>query len=301
MSSRSHHRHLRKAAGFGLALGLAVLAGCQTPGAKDDILIQPAALTPRTEVGYKLSALPPPAKRIDVAVYEFADKTGQQKPEDNFAQFSKAVSQGAGDILIDVLKETGNGAWFNVVERVGLKNLLNERNIIDQTRKAYLGANGSTLPALRFAGLILEGGIVDFDSNVITGGLGARYLGIGGNAEYRRDVITVALRAVSVGTGEVSESVTTTKTVYSVLLRGSVFKFIAIDEILQAEAGFTRNEPVGIAVRQAIELAVYSLIVRGARNGLWQFNDPNLQSELVQKFQKTYVAAAAPEPNPVQQ
>lgn len=292
MERRNDKSRSRHVFGLPLLLALALAGGCQTPGETGDALVQPAALMSQTEVGYKLNALPPPTQTIDVAVYEFADKTGKQKPEDNFAAFSKAVTQGAGDILIDVLNETGQGQWFTVVERVGLQNLLSERNIIDQTRKAYLGTTGSSLPALRFAGLLLEGGIVDFDSNVITGGLGARYLGIGGNAEYRRDVITVALRAINVGTGVVSESVTTTKTVYSVLLRGSVFKFVAVDEILQAEAGFTRNEPVGVAVRQAIELAVYSLIVRGAENGLWRFQDPALQEDLIGRFHKNYVTAA---------
>ena len=45
--------------------------------------------------------------------------------------------------------------------------------------------------------MILEGGIIGYDSNIETGGRGARTLGIGGQTQYRRDVVIVSLRAVS--------------------------------------------------------------------------------------------------------
>ena len=46
---------------------------------------------------------------VVVAVYGFADKTGQRKSRDNFSDFSTAVTQGADLLVIDALKTAGNG------------------------------------------------------------------------------------------------------------------------------------------------------------------------------------------------
>ena len=152
--------------------------------------------------------------------------------------------------------------------------MLQERQIIQNTRNSILGKKAEGLPALRFAGVILQGGVIGYDTNQTTGGLGANYLGIGGTTNYREDVVTVALRAVSVSTGRVVASVTTTKTIYSVLLDGSIFKFVAVDKLLQVEGGFSRNSPITLGVREAVQLAVYSLIFEGVKNHLWHFQDP---------------------------
>ena len=55
--------------------------------------------------------------------------------------------------------------------------------------------------------IIIKGAITGYDSNETTGGLGARLLAIGGDAQYRRDIVTVSLRAVDVRNGEVKASV----------------------------------------------------------------------------------------------
>jgi curli production assembly/transport component CsgG len=258
----------------------ASLAGCATPQAQ----IRPPTAEPVTTTGAMLRALPPPRRRVDVAVYSYEDRTGQQKPNDFVAEFSKAVTQGADAILVDVLKSAAGARWFTVVERGGLTNLMTERNLIEQSHRAYRGAQTSPLPALRFAGVLLEGGIVNYDSNIETGGAGARLLGIGASTQYRRDSVTVFLRAVSVNTGEVMESVTAAKTIYSVLTQGTVFRYIDADEVLEAEAGIARNEPTGLAVRQAIELAVYRLILEGAESGIWAFADAGAQRALLAQY-----------------
>ena len=67
-----------------------------------------------------------------------------------------------------------------------------------------------------FAGILAEGGIIGYDTNILTGGAGASVLGITGNTQYRKDVVTVSLRFVSVQTGEVLLSVANTKTITSV-------------------------------------------------------------------------------------
>ncbi|HZK92313.1 MAG TPA: CsgG/HfaB family protein, partial [Stellaceae bacterium] len=256
------------------AVALAVaLTGCAI-GSDNDPLSRAATMVPQTTTGIVLDKLPPPVRPLDVAIYSFPDLSGQNKENDNFAEFSHALTQGGADILTDVATKAGNGRWFNVVERAGLQPLLQERQIIQNTRNAVFGKKAEGLPALRFAGIILQGGVIGYDTNQTTGGLGANYLGIGGNTNYREDVVTVALRAVSVSSGRVVASVTTTKTIYSVLLQGSIFKFVAVDKLLQVEGGFTRNSPVTLGVREAVQLAVYSLIFEGVKHDLWQFQNP---------------------------
>lgn len=260
-----------------------LLAGCQS-GQKLDT---PAAtLTAPTRTSSKVRTIPLPEIPVDVAVYDFPDLTGQAKPNESFAEYSRAVTQGGAAILVDVLKKTGQGQWFRVVERSGLKNLVQERTLIENTQRAYGRASG--LPPVRFAGLLLEGGIVGYDSNELTGGAGARYLGIGGDVQYRSDVVTVNLRAVSVQTGEVLASTTTTKQIYSVQVRGGAYKFATAGELLEIELGQSRNDPGSLAVREGIELAVYSLAVDGVRQGLWHLKDRSREAEFIRRYDEKY-------------
>jgi curli production assembly/transport component CsgG len=264
------NRYLRSIAGIAM-LSLS-LGGCIT-GSADDPMAHPATLVPNTKTGIVLDSLPAPRRKLDVTVYNFPDLTGQNKPNDNFAEFSRALTQGAGAVLIDVLTKAGGGAWFDVVERNDLQPLLQERQIIQNTRTAAEGDKAPSLPPLRFAGILLEGGVVGYDSDESTGGIGATYLGVGPNIQYRQDIITVALRAVSVQSGRVLASVTTTKTIYSLQIQGSAVMFAAVDELLQAELGFTKNSPATLGVREGVQLAVYALIFEGVKNNLWQFKD----------------------------
>lgn len=238
-----------------------------------------------TKTGVVLDNLPPPKRKLDVSVYDFPDLTGQNKSNDNFAEFSRALTQGGSSILTDVLVKAGGGAWFDVAERADLQPLLQERQIIQNTRTALEGKKAPSLPPLRFAGIILEGGVIGYDTNETTGGIGANYLGLGGNVQYRQDIITVALRAVSVQTGRVLASVTTTKIVYSVNVSGTGFQFAAVDHLLQADLGFTKNSPATLAVREGVQLAVYSLIFEGVKNGLWEFKDPVAGAEFMRQLE----------------
>ena len=218
----------------------------------------------------------PAAGRLVAAVYGFTDKTGQRKPSDKMANISTAVTQGAEVWLIKALQEVGNGQWFQVVERVGLDNLTKERQIIRQARES-VGDDRQLKPML-FAGVIVEGGIIGYDSNVLTGGAGARYLGIGPSTQYRQDVVTVTMRMTSTQTGEVLLSVSVTKTIISSGSSMTVFKFFDMGtESFEAEAGHTINEPVNYAVRVAIEQSVVELIKEGEKRNLWKFKDEELE------------------------
>ena len=211
-------------------------------------------------------------EKITIAVYSFTDKTGQRKPSDNVSNLSSAVTQGSEVWVIKALQEVGNGGWFEVVERVGMDNLIKERQLIRQTRENYEGKDAQQLQPLLFAGLILEGGIVGYDSNVAVGGVGARWLGVGANTEYRVDNVTVVMRIVSVNTGKVLLSIATEKTIASHRSGADIFRFLDMGtRLLETETGFSVNEPVNYAVRAAVEQGIVELVHEGERKGLWKF------------------------------
>lgn len=241
-----------------------------------------------TKTQAALQSLGDPNAKVTVAVYNFEDKTGQFKPTDAGQTLSRAVTQGGDELLIKALHDAGSRSWFTVIERSNLNNLLKERQIITEMRARYLGEtqiNTAALPPLLFAGIILEGGIVGYDTNTVTGGVAARYLGVGGQTDYRQNVVSVHLRAVSVKTGEVLASVTTEKTIASVGIAANAFRFVSFDNLLEADAGITSNEPGLLALRQAVEKSVYALIMEGVETGLWDFRDSVEGTKLLHKYQ----------------
>jgi curli production assembly/transport component CsgG len=216
---------------------------------------------------------PPMSGAITVAVYNFRDLTGQRKSVQNVASLSSAVTQGADNYLIQSLQTIGGGRWFKVVERGGLDNVIKERQLIRQMRELYQGDKAQPLPPMVFAGILLEGGIVGYDSNTVSGGNGARLLGIGASTEYRQDEVVISLRAVSVASGEVLSTVMVKKTVASVQDRLGVIKFYDLgQQAFELESGAAANESINRAVQLAVHSAVIELINDGARKGHWAFS-----------------------------
>ncbi len=278
----------------GLAAGLlgAVLSGCSVQQ-----MARPPAPVETTPMQMTLRDLPAPARKVPVTVFKYPDLTGQFKPSQTVQSYSRAVSQGGLAVLAKALMDAGNGQWFTVLEREGLDSLLKERAIIRETRQAYLSGDGRQLPPpppLLYSGIIFEGGIVGYDSNTLTGGAGARYLGIGGSTEYREDTVTVSLRAVSTQSGEVLKMVSAKKTILSYGLSASLFRFVAFKELLEIEAGLTQNEPGFVALQQAIEHAVYAMVVEGAMAGLWTFQNEADRERVVNQYM--LAGASAPDP-----
>ena len=216
----------------------------------------------------------PPAEQMPiVAVYNFKDLTGQRKRRDNLADFSTAVTQGATELLIDALKTAGRGKWFRVVERHGIDHLVRERQIVRSTREE--NDTGKGIQPLLFAGIIFEGGIIGYDSNIESGGRGARTLGIGMQQSYRRDVVTVSLRGISTLTGEILLNVQTKKTILSVGGGFDVFKFVDMDtQLVEIDAGVAEKESGTVASRAAIEAAVVGVIEQGDERGYWKIQEP---------------------------
>jgi curli production assembly/transport component CsgG len=265
-----------------LTLALVVLTGCNTIRPQGDIGISSEATVSET-INKSFSDIPAPGGApITVAVYGFKDMTGQRKPSNTLSLFSTAVTQGAESYLIKSLQEVGNRQWFTVVERVGLDNLLKERQMIKQTREIYDGEKAKMLPPLTLAGVILEGGIIDYNSNTLTGGTGARWLGIGPYAQYTQDLVVISLRLVSVQTGEVLQTVTVEKNLLSTSEGVTALKFFnQATQAFEFDSSQTFNEPGNYALRSAIETAVIELIRKGEKQGLWKFKEKS--NELVQK------------------
>ena len=224
-------------------------------------------VTPMSSI---LKSLPKTSAPVVVAVYNFRDQTGQYKPTEHGASWSTAVTQGATSILMKTLEDS---KWFIPLERENISNLLNERKILRSSMAQRDGQKDRPLKPLFFAGIILEGGIISYDSNVLTGGVGARYFGAGGSSQYRQDRVSIYLRAVSTKTGEVLKTVNTSKTILSQKVDVGLFRFVSFKKLLEVETGFTYNEPVELAVTEAIEKAVYDLVMEGLIDKLFRADD----------------------------
>jgi curli production assembly/transport component CsgG len=271
---------------------LLILSGCavtQKSGQLVGIEHQPKVA--ENKLQKEFDAVPAPAgPKLSVAVYNFVDKTGQRKPTPGVASFSTAVTQGADVFLIKALQDVGNGRWFDVVERGNIDALTKERLIIKQMRDAYEGKDAKPLMPMQFAGIIFEGGIIGYDTGLESGGAAYRFLGIGPQTQYSKDIVTVSLRAISVNTGKILAAVTVTKIIYSTADSIAILKNIdpgkgimnqvfdgtagAVSPtagIFEFETGLTVNEASTLAVKSTVEAAVVEMIREGERKGVWDY------------------------------
>ena len=256
-----------------IILASLMLASCAgIPAPPPEIRPSDTASVMRSTSRQLLYLTPPDGPPITVAMYGFTDKTGQRKENDKFSVLSSAVTQGGEVFLIKALQDAGRGKWFQVVERVGLDDLIKERQLIRNQRETYEGKDAKPLSPMLIAGVMIQGGIVGYDTNVGSGGVGAAMLGVGASTQYRTDVVTVAIRLVSVHTGEVLVSAGATKTVLSTNVNGNMIKFVDQGTMaVQMEAGNNINEPGTTAVKMAAEAAVVDMIKQGVDKGLWQY------------------------------
>ena len=281
---------------------LAVLTGCATGSAVREKITGEQFDTPKVEESKFLKKdsnklLPPEGGPLPVAVYGFRDLTGQRKSQPLIASLSSAVTQGAENYLIKALQDVGDQRWFTVLERVGLENLIKERQMIRQMREQYQGRDAKMLPPMMFAGIIMEGGIVGYDSNTLTGGTGVRLFGIGASTQYQSDTVTVTLRTVSVSTGEILTTVTVTKTVLSYMDKITLLRFVgdgtslgANANALEGEIGGSINESINKAIDIAVQAAVIQTINEGARKGHWAFKSNKVSAPVI---------PAIPTPDPI--
>jgi curli production assembly/transport component CsgG len=260
-----------------------LLSGCasfQDTGSNKPPIVAPTPLI------NKLNTLPElDGEPIYVGVNSFKDLTGARKQSDNYASFSAAVTQGGEAWLIESLLDS-NG-WFKVLERGQLDTVMRERALVQQTREDFTDDDDTGLKPLLFAGLLIHGGIIGYDTNQVSGGIGAAYLGIGAHEQHRKDVVTVSLRFVSTLTSEILLSSTVSKTIYSTAVGSDVFKFVndALDP-LEIEIGFAKNELVSVATRAAIDLAIVDLIKKGEKKKMWKFKKDQKEEKPAPKPQQ---------------
>jgi len=244
-----------------------VMSGC-TSFFYQPTKARPARLGEETKITADLRKLPPTKEKIVAAVYKFRDLTGQYKLSETGSTFSTAITQGTTNILLKALEESG---WFVAIERENVSNLLNERKIVRSSVAQF--KEGENLPPLLFAGIILEGGVVSYDANIITGGGGVEYFGAGASTQYRQDRVTVYLRAVSTKSGKILKTIYTSKTILSQTVNASLFRYVTFKRLLSTETGLTTTEPGQMAITEAIEKSVQGLIIEGVRDGLWAAAD----------------------------
>jgi len=264
---------MRKPGLFLLIPPVLFLASCA--GTLSTVATAPATVAYTGGSHRDLTSLPAPKQKIPVSVYNFRDQTGQYKPLAGVTSFSTAVTQGGTSMLVQALSDS---KWFIPVEREGLQDLLTERKII----RSALETNGQAgkgnekpvnLPPLGFAEILIEGGITAYETNILTGGFGAKYFGAGGNIDYRVDRVTIYLRAVDVATGRILKTVSTSKSILSRGIDIGVFRFVSFKRLLEAETGITTNEPAQLCVLDAIEKAVTALVIEGVADKVWQLSD----------------------------
>ena len=257
-----------------LYLSVLLLSSCALIIPPLDNGVPPIRNIEPAEVGLlitELKDIKSPVRKPVVAVYpnSFKDNTGQRRSNSQYASFSTAITQSPDAYLIRALKHSN---FFDVVERTGLDNLTKERQIIRTTRESF--EEKQKLKPLLFAGILMEGGVVGYETNVKSGGAGARYLGIGMSKEYRQDSVTISLRTVSVSTGKILLEVLVTKTVLSASISQDVFRFITNNtELVEIENGIVENESINIALQAAIETAVLQTINEGHESGYWKLNE----------------------------
>ena len=272
-----------------LIISVLFLSGCLTAPPKQ---AAKPTLMPRAQSYQDLTLLPEPAGKLFVSVYNIQDETGQFKPYPA-SNFSTAVPQSATAMLVSALKDSG---WFIPLERQGLQNLLNERKIIRAAQENGTAAvnNQHQLSSLVAANVLVEGSIIGYESNVKSGGAGARFFGIGASTQYQLDQIAVNLRVVDVNTGQVLSSVNTSKTILSYEVQAGVFRYIDYQRLLEGEIGYTTNEPVMLCVMSAIETGVIYLVNDGINRNLWTLKNPqDAKSSVLERYKSTIVPIAS--------
>ncbi|MBU2674562.1 curli production assembly/transport protein CsgG [Hafnia paralvei] len=272
-----------------LIISVLLLSGCLTAPPKQ---AAKPTLMPRAQSYQDLTHLPEPAGKLFVSVYNIQDETGQFKPYPA-SNFSTAVPQSATAMLVSALKDSG---WFIPLERQGLQNLLNERKIIRAAQENGTAAvnNQRQLSSLVAANVLIEGSIIGYESNVKSGGAGARFFGIGASTQYQLDQIAVNLRVVDVNTGQVLSSVNTSKTILSYEVQAGVFRYIDYQRLLEGEIGYTTNEPVMLCVMSAIETGVIYLVNDGITRNLWSLKNPKgVSSPILERYKSTIVPIAS--------
>jgi curli production assembly/transport component CsgG len=215
----------------------------------------------------ELEGLPKPKERIVVSVWKIPDETGQYKQSVNATDLSRAVTQGATHMLIKALRDSG---WFTVAEREGWPNLAQEIKIREEMKRQGVPNVDGGLASLRVPKYMISGAITEYENQPLSGGGGAGYWGITFSARAKKAHVATDLRIADIETGVVVDAISVYKRIISEEVDLNVFKFLTFNQLLEAEVGYTANEPTQVCVREALEKSIIHMIVRGVRAGYWK-------------------------------
>jgi curli production assembly/transport component CsgG len=285
----------------GAVMLMAALSACGSPSYNGSLGIPPR-VGRLTAMSATLAAMPAPQRPVTVAVYEFPDLTGQNRPNGTYADYSRAITQGAAAIVVDALKTAGSGRWFTVVERTNVDSLLRERRLIQDTYEVLKRSPSEKIKPLEFAEYLVTGGIISFDAPISASNLSASYKGLGGGIGQNRNLVTINLRLVRVRDGAVVKSIDVSRQIVSGTASASASASAGLDRVfrplrlVEAEASVTIAEATQIAVREAIEAGVYELVRQGLEIGLWVLPGSEPARKTVTGLR---VAEARTEPEPL--
>lgn len=249
------------------ALCLVGLAGCAVP--PDAAVPVPPAL-----------AFAPIAPPLVVAVIAIEDKTGSTRPSgsQNYADPSRAVSQGAVEILKHLLRQAPFDQAYDQMDRQNLAELLTERRIAEQfnlKRKESAGLPPAdtvlgtlmapmvegliTINELRPVDYLLSGAVVGYDPNITDDGYGLMVNGVGVTERRRTDRISVVLYMTDVQSGRVVASAHKQTTVGATLRKLSAMGYPVTDLLIEIEGGRAVNDAVTDELFAAFYLALVDL------------------------------------------
>lgn len=214
---------------------------------------------------------------IPVAVTTVTDKTGAAKSTDQGTTNSRAVSQGATELLKFVVSSSYFKTIFQQFDRANLQALLTERQLYEEKRRNSQAAGGrgenkpvnlnadkasgqlgqflsqlqdglnrrqALTPArsLEPVDYLISGAIVGYDPNIKSGGSGVKIAGVGPSSKDSTDEISIVLYMTDVASGQIKATSLQSGLVRSELEQFGLFGFVSPDLLVEFEAGRVNND-----------------------------------------------------------
>jgi curli biogenesis system outer membrane secretion channel CsgG len=260
-----------------LLAGAAVMfAGCAAvtpPSIPAPLLTGPPVQTISTPYDTALACLqkmaPAAQNKYTLAVGDVADRTGKISMDEGGT--GNFVTQGAGDIISSALMRAG---IVNVVERLDTRVLLFEQK---QAQDKFLGDGVSRVIELpngqrqevayrgiqagivRGSDFYILGSINSLDFGVVSGGGEVSIAGVGARARQFRAVVGLDLRVVHTQSSRVVSATSLQKQIVGTEVGAGVGRFFG-DYLVEVDIGEKRNEPLQMALRSMLQLAVFDLL-----------------------------------------
>lgn len=242
--------------------GLILLTGCGTL----DLHIEPPSVVdtpvPHDKTREVLLAQRPKGHvPYNIGIYNCIDTSGQKrKGTGGGSDFSSAVPQDCSPFLMASFRSVG---FYRVLERSRIDDVLKERQL---ATVMHGDVGKKILGAMHIADAVMMGQILSYDRSTSQSAGGVALSALGGSRQYVSDAFTFSLRAVSTKTGELIDEVLIKKTVTSLQLDGHVLRVVGV-EMASLEYGASENEAIGVALQEAVDLAVRTLTDQGIKKG----------------------------------